>query len=184
MTTTAVLVIIVGIIVVAAIAFFMLQRQRSDRLRQRFGPEYDRAVCESGSTRRAESQLHQREERVQKFNIRPLAPADRDRFLARWTQVQSRFVDDPRGAVIEADQLIAEVMSLRGYPIADFETSATDLSVDHPLVVEHYRAGHALAERQSRGQATTEDLRQAMVHYRTLFDDLLGAPAAARAARA
>jgi hypothetical protein len=184
MSTTAIVVIIVGVVIVAALVLLMLQRRRSDRLRQRFGPEYDRTVHETGSTKRAESRLHRREERVKKFNIRPLAPADRDRFIASWTHLQGRFVDDPRGAVVEADQVIAEVMRLRGYPVADFETSAADLSVDHPRVVENYRAGHALSERQSRGEASTEDLRQAMVHYRTLFDDLVGSSLIGRAARA
>lgn len=189
MSTTAVVIIVVAVLVVAALAFFIYQQERSKRLKEKFGPEYDRAVGEAGSTHRAESRLHEREARVSKFHIRPLNEADRERFITRWTQVQSRFVDDPRGAVVEADQLIGEVMNLRGYPVSDFETSAADLSVDHPRVAENYRAGHALAERQARGQASTEDLRQAMVHYRTLFDDLVGVPTtaaqpASRAARA
>jgi hypothetical protein len=184
MSTTTVVAIVIGAAIIALLAILILQRQRSDRLRQRFGPEYDRAVRETGSTTRAESDLHRREERVKKFNIRPLTAEDRDRFIARWTQVQARFVDDPAGAVADADHLIGEVMNLRGYPMADFETAAADISVDHPQVVENYRAAHALALRQTTGQATTEDLRRAMVHYRSLFEDLAGAPAMARAARA
>jgi hypothetical protein len=184
MSTTAVVLIIVVVVAVAAVVILALQRRRSHHLKSKFGPEYDRELKESGSARRAEQRLESREKRVEKFHIRSLAESDRARFVEDWRSVQARFVDDPKAAVTEADLLISQVMEFRGYPVADFETAAADLSVNHPRVVENYRAGHEIALRHSRGQASTEDLRQAMVHYRSLFDELVGEPPVARVAGA
>lgn len=168
----------VGVIVVVTLVviagMFLLRKRKSDELRDRFGPEYEHAVRETGDRARAEAALKEREKRVEKLNIRPLAPEDSGRFRESWTRVQTRFVDDPKGAVKEADRLLGEVMARRGYPVGDFEQRAADISVDHPRVVEHYRAGHDIAMRHEKGQASTEDLRQAMIHYRTLFTELVG----------
>ncbi len=184
LSTTQIAAILAIIVVLAAgiaIALFVRKR-RTHRLRTQFGgAEYTRAVNEGGSRKKAEAALDDRAERVERFHIRPLAPGDRTRFIASWARVQARFVDGPGGAVTEADQLLGDVMSTRGYPVSDFEQRAADLSVDHPLVLENYRAAHETALRQSRGQASTEDLRQAMIHYRTLFEELVGEPEAARA---
>jgi hypothetical protein len=168
------LIIIVLVAVVAALAVaLLLQRKRSDQLRSRFGPEYERAVEETGDKRRAEAELHQRAKRVEKLPIRPLEPADRQRFIEAWRQVQADFVDDPQRSIGHADQLLQDVMSARGYPISDFDQAAADVSVDHPTVVHHFRAGHDIALRHQRGETNTEDLRQAMIHYRELFGDEL-----------
>jgi hypothetical protein len=183
--STTQLALIIGLVVIlaAGIAMMLLTRKhRSARLRTQFGgPEYARAVKEGGNQRRAENKLERRVERVESFHIRALAPADHTRFLESWRKVQGRFVDSPGGAVTEADQLLGDVMSLRGYPVSDFEQRAADISVDHPLVMENYRAGHGIAVRQTLGQASTEELRQAMIHYRTLFEELVGEPLMARA---
>jgi len=141
-------------------------------------------VNEGGSRRKAEAALDERADRVERLHIRPLSAGDRARFVEAWGRVQARFVDGPGGAVIDADQLLGDVMSTRGYPVSDFEQRAADISVDHPLVLAHYRAAHQSAVRQTQGQATTEDLRQAMIHYRTLFEELVNEPEAARAAHA
>jgi len=167
----------VAIIVIAALAARRRSRQRSAQLRDQFGPEYDRAVAEMGSTKRAEQELAARERRVQEFHFHELNPADRARFSARWTQIQAQFVDDPAVAVSAANELINEVMRARGYPAEHFEQRVADLSVDHPAVVQHYRAARALSDSAHSGQVNTEDLRQAVVHYRVLFADLLGEPA-------
>lgn len=174
--------IIVAVVVVAIIlvaGFVWSRRRRSEHLRDQFGPEYDRAVEASGDRSKAEAELAEREKRVQKLNIRPLEPAERREFLERWSDVQARFVDDPARAVAFADALLGEVMKARGYPVSDFEQRAGDISVDHPIVVEHYRTAHDIAVRHEHGQASTEDLRQAMIHYRALFDNLVGADAPA-----
>lgn len=177
--------IIAAIIVVLAagiaVALFARKR-RTQRLRTQFGgAEYARAVKEGGSQQKAEALLDKRAEHVEALHIRPLAPADRARFIESWARVQARFVDGPGGAVTDADQLLGDVMSTRGYPVSDFEQRAADLSVHHPLVLENYRAAHQTALRQSQGQANTEDLRQAMIHYRSLFEELVGEPETARA---
>lgn len=166
--------IVLAAVVVLALAAWMIVRARKrSRLRARFGPEYEHAVRSTRSRSRAEKELEDREARVRKLDLRPLVPADRDRFVGAWRDVQARFVDDPLIAVAEADRLVDEVMRVRGYPVGDFEQRAADVSVDHPLVVEHYRAARGVALRARQGKATTEELRQAMVHYRTLFEDLL-----------
>ena len=181
--TELALIIGLAVILIAGIAAWLFFRKRqTGKLRTKFGgAEYDRAVKEDGSRRHAEAGLKERTERVESLNIRPLAPGDRARFVESWSRVQARFVDGPGGAVTEADQLLRDVMSTRGYPVSDFEQRAADISVDHPLVMENYRTAHAIAVRQTQGQANTEDLRQAMIHYRTLFEDLVGEPEVARA---
>jgi hypothetical protein len=172
-------VILIGIVGVAAAMF--LKKHKTERLQTRFGPEYARAVEESGGRRKAEAGLEKREKRVEGFAIRPLADSDRERYLASWRKVQAEFVDDPNKSVTQADQLLGDVMSTRGYSVSEFEQRSADISVDHPLVVENYRAAHEIAVRHASGLASTEDLRQAMIHYRTLFDELVGEPAVARA---
>ena len=167
------LIILVVVAVLAVGAWLFLKRRKSEHLRSQFGPEYEREVEEKGSRRKAEAELAQREKRVSKLDVRPLEPAARDGFRHRWTEVQARFVDDPPAAVAEADDLLAGVLRSRGYPVSDFEQRAGDISVDHPEVVKHYRAGHDIAVRHERGEASTEELRQAMIHYRELFDELV-----------
>ena len=161
------------LVIVGIVAWFSLRKRRTERLRAQFGGEYDRAVKEDGGRRHAEAGLKERTARVESLNIRPLAPGDRARFVESWSSVQARFVDGPGGAVTEADQLLRDVMSTRGYPVSDFEQRAADISVDHPLVIENYRTAHDIALRQRKGEANTEDLRQAMIHYRTLFEELV-----------
>jgi hypothetical protein len=183
--------IVIAIAVVAVIAaaglaiWFSMRKRRTNKLRTQFGSaEYTRAVNEGGSQRKAEAALDKRAERVEALHIRPLASADRARFVESWARVQARFVDSPGGAVTDADQLLGDVMSTRGYPMSEFEQRAADISVDHPLVLENYRAAHQAALRQTRGQASTEELRQAMIHYRTLFEELVAGPELARATSA
>jgi hypothetical protein len=176
-TAWIVVAIVIAILVIARIVWS--RQRRSEHLRDRFGPEYDRAVEAKGGRSKAEAELAEREKRVEKLDIRPLEPAERGDFIQRWTEVQARFVDDPPRAVAFADALLGEVMKARGYPVSDFEQRAGDISVDHPKIVEHYRTAHDIAVRHERGQASTEDLRQAMIHYRALFDDLVGAEAPA-----
>ena len=174
--------IVLGIIIVASLfvgAILWSRRVRSEHLRDQFGPEYDRAVEAKGDRSKAEADLAAREKRVAKLNIRPLEPAERREFTERWTDVQARFVDDPARAVAFADALLGDVMKARGYPVSDFDQRAGDISVDHPVVVEHYHEAHDIALRHERGEASTEDLRQAMIHYRALFDNLVGAAAPA-----
>jgi hypothetical protein len=187
-TTQIAIIIAVAVVVVAGIVGMLVVRsRRTKRLRAQFGgAEYDRALAGGGNRQRAEAGLEGRNDRVEAFHLRPLAPGDRARFAASWRSVQGRFVDGPGGAVTEADQLLRDVMSTRGYPVTEFEQRAADISVHHPLVIDNYRKAHDIALRQTRGQASTEDLRQAMIHYRTLFEDLAGEPdlAQARAASA
>ena len=173
MTTIGVVILVLAVVLVAAGALFIFQQQRTKRLRAKFGPEYDRAVETEGSRLKAEQTLAEREKRVNNYQIRPLQTVHCERFRQSWRDVQGGFVDDPKTALTEADRLVQEVMRARGYPIDDFEQCAADLSVDHPVIVANYRAGHEVAVRHRQGQATTEDLRRAMIYYRTLFDGLL-----------
>lgn len=177
------LVAALAVIMFAGIAAWLfLRKRRTEKLRTQFGgAEYARSVKEDGSRRHAEAELKERAERVEALNIRPLAAGDRARFVESWGRIQTRFVDGPGGAVTEADQLLGDVMSTRGYPVSDFDQRAADISVDHPLVLQNYRTAHEIALRQTQGQANTEDLRQAMIHYRTLFEELVGEPELARA---
>jgi hypothetical protein len=180
MSATGIVSIIALVVIVAAsiATLALLRKRKTARLRSSFGQaEYDRAVKEGGSRRHAEAGLDKRKERVESFHVQPLAPGDRARFEDSWRRLQARFVDAPAGAVSEADQLLRDVMSTRGYPVAEFEQRADDISVDHPLVLENYRTAHEIALRHAKGQASTEDLRQAMIHYRTLFEELVGEPA-------
>jgi hypothetical protein len=180
MNTTAVVVIIAVVVVVAIAAWFLFRQQRSKKLRSQFGPEYENAVHKYGSPPKAEDALLARQKRIEKMHIRALPPDERDRFANQWHDVQSRFVDDPGGSIDAADQLVCDVMNARGYPMSDFEVRAEDLSVDHPQVVRNFRAAHAIRLKRDTQEATTEDLRQALVYYRDLFDELLEAHVAVR----
>jgi hypothetical protein len=174
---------LITLVVVAVVAFLLVvaivlarrsKQRRSERLRGRFGPEYDRVVAEHGDQALAEKALEEREKRSLKIIIRPLSSDDRERFARAWRTVQAQFVDAPGKAVIEADQLLEQLMNQRGYPLGDFEQQSADLSVDHPRVIENYRLAHAIADQQRRGQASTEDLREAIIQYRALYEELLG----------
>lgn len=167
---------VVAVAVIALVAVAVLSRQRTSRLRRRFGPEYDRTVERRGGRREAESDLGSRVERREQLEIRELPSEARRRYLDSWRQVQAEFVDDPSNAVAGADRLVTSVMSERGYPMDDFERRAADISVDHPEVVERYRSAHGIAQKNENGDTTTEDLRQAIKHYRALFEELLEAP--------
>jgi nitrogen fixation-related uncharacterized protein len=173
--TTAIvtLTIVVVVILVALGLVALLWRRRSLKLQEQFGPEYKHVVRQYGDARKAEAELAAREKRVRKLEIRPPTQEDQSRFAEVWRRTQARFVDEPSKAIDEADGLIKEVMQTRGYPVGDFEQRAADISVDHPDVVINYRAGREIAERNKSGQATTEDLRQAMMHYRSLFEELV-----------
>jgi hypothetical protein len=172
---TTVLLVVVIVALIAIVGWLLYERRRSAELRDAFGPEYRRAIADAGSRRAGESELDARRRRVHALQLRPLSAPDRNRYATSWREVQSRFVDEPAGAIAEADDLIRTVMEARGYPMADFEQRVADISVDHPAVVEHYRAAHAIAiEQEGRTAQDTEALRQAMVHYRALFLDLLG----------
>ena len=173
--TLIVLSIVVAVILIAAI-IVIYRKYRSERLKKYFGTEYDRAVQLRGNPSKAEVELINREKRVHSFSIKPLTPSARDRFADEWILIQGRFVDDPVIAVNEADSLVNRVMAARGYPMADFEQRTADVSVTYPALVQNYRAARLILQRYGRGEAGTEDLRQSMVHYRSLFDELLGAP--------
>jgi hypothetical protein len=168
-----ILIVVVVAAVVAGAAWMAWQRRRSAELRERFGPEYDRAITERGGRRRGESDLAERQRRRSQLQIRRLDPAARERYLSDWKTTQSTFVDDPAGSVSRADRLVIVVMGERGYPMENFEQRAADISVDHAQALDDYRAAHAISLASNHGKATTEDLRQAMVHYRRLFEDML-----------
>ncbi|GAC1361176.1 MAG: hypothetical protein NVSMB3_09400 [Acidobacteriaceae bacterium] len=170
------LLVLLAVVVVVAVVLLM-RRRNSAQLKERFGPEYERTVREHGDAGKAETVLAERTKRVEHMKIRELASPDRERYAQDWAGVQRQFVDDPPGAVTEADQLVTKVMSARGYPMGDFEQRAADVSVSYPAVVQNYRAARQIVVRHSKGQSSTEDLRQAMVHYRSLFDELLGSTA-------
>jgi hypothetical protein len=167
-------VVVVILAIVVAVALYVRKRKKTTtELRDRFGPEYERAVQTHGSERRAEAKLMDREKRVEKLKIRDLDPTERERFSGQWNSVQSRFLDYPKGAVTEADELVSSLMQTRGYPVTDFDQRAADISVDHPRVVDNYRSAHEIALRLRKGEASTEDLRTAMIHYRSLFEELV-----------
>lgn len=168
-----VVIAVAAVAVVLAAVWLATRSRRSRHLRESFGPEYDRTVADAPTRREAEAELAGREDRRKEIDVTPLSPAARDRYAGRWQDVQSRFVDDPPMAVREADSLVELVMVERGYPMSDFESQADLVSVDHPVVVENYRSAHAIHDAYERGDASTEDLRQAMVHYRVLFEELL-----------
>ena len=166
------------VLVLAAVAFaFWSRSRRREQIKSQFGPEYHRTVEAVGDAGKAEAALAERQKRVSAYTIKPLKPDMREHFIATWRDLQAKFVDDPKYAVTRADDLLGEVMSARGYPVKeDFDRRAEDLSVDHAEVVQNYRSGHDIAVRHSRGEASTEDLRTAMIHYRALFDDLVNEP--------
>jgi FtsZ-interacting cell division protein ZipA len=168
-----VIVIAVAVLAIAALAWWASTRRRTTELRERFGPEYDRTVDASDDRRAAEAELAARRERREQLNIRPLDPASRQRYAQQWTDVQARFVDQPAASLAMADELVLIVMRERGYPMDDFDQRAADISVDHPQLVSHYRAAHDISNRVGTNAASTEDMRQALVHYRALFDELL-----------
>jgi hypothetical protein len=176
MSPTIIAIIVVALLVAAGVAIMVSRGRQRERLQKQFGPEYEHEVEQAeGSRAKAESALLKREKRVHQFDIRPLVPEQRARFAEDWEQVQAKFVDDPERSVSLADALLGEVMKARGYPVEDFDQRAADLSVEHPRLVENYRAAHEIALRHSRGQAGTEDLRNAFIGYRKLFEELLHA---------
>jgi hypothetical protein len=182
MSTVALVVIVVVVIVAAMGAGFLLwDRSRTLRLRRRFGPEYERAVARHDNRRNAERELRDRERRHQELDIRPLDDADRTRYREQWIQVQEQFVDSPEAALGQADRLVIKLMGDRGYPTEDFDQRVRYLSVEHGRTIDYYRRGHEISARAESSQASTEDMRQAMVHYRALFEDLLAVPAEERA---
>jgi hypothetical protein len=173
MDTNLMLVILMILALLAVAVFLHARRHASHTLERRFGPEYGRAVDEYGSRSKAEAELKARQKRVEQLHIAPLSPADAARFSADWKSLQARFVDNPKGSLVEADALVRELMHKRGYPMGDFESRAADISVDHPGVVDHYRAAHEIALLDRHGEVDTEGMRQAVIHYRALFADLL-----------
>jgi len=173
MDQTLVLIVVI-VVLLAVVGWLVYDRRRSSELRSTFGAEYDRTLEDTGDRRNAETELRKREERVHALDIRPLSPDARDRYAREWRDVQARFVDEPPQAIDDADALIGRVMQDRGYPVADFEQRVADVSVDHAGVVQHYRAAHAIAATAGDPETDTERLRQAIVHYRALFEDLLG----------
>jgi hypothetical protein len=166
-------VIAAAVLVLAVGVWTLVASRRRTQLRERFGPEYERLLAERGDRREAESELLGRQKRREEMDIRPLDPSARDNYAIAWREIQARFVDGPAVAVKEANGLVTEVMRDRGYPIEDFDQRSADISVDYPVVVENYRAAQAITLRNEEGKASTEDLRQAMVHYRSLFSSLL-----------
>ena len=169
-------VVIVAMILVAVGLYLQRRKARTLAFRNRFGSEYERAVVKHGSAREAEAKLAARENRVGTLTIHELGATERERFVTEWHTVQSRFVDHPKTAVTEADDLINALLEARGYPQASFEQRAADVSVHYPRVMENYRVAHSIAVRLGQSEATTEELRTAMIQYRNIFDDLLQAP--------
>jgi hypothetical protein len=173
-------IIFIGAILVGVALLFVTRRRKTEHLKQKFGSEYDRVVHQHGDPQRAETVLAEREKRVSHFELRSLPPTERERYAQHWAFVQRKFVDDPKGAVNQADRLVTDVMNARGYPMSEFNQRADDISVNYPNTVGNYRAAHDIVVRHGRGQSSTEDLRKAMVHFRSLFDELLGKPGVAR----
>jgi hypothetical protein len=169
---TAIIAILALLLVAALVLWWLYRSRRTAALRERFGTEYDRTLKEKGARGKAEGDLIERQERVAKLELRPLGPAERDRFVTDWKGAKNMFVDDVAAAVLDADRVLSTLMGARGFPVADFNERFESLTVDHADVARHYRAGHEIAERQARGEASTEDLRQAMIHYEALFDEL------------
>lgn len=167
-------VVVVVLIAVAIAVVVNLEKKKTERLRTQFGPEYDLALSETGSRKKAEEALHSRIKRIEHLQIRDLTGAERDHFMVEWETVQSRFIDHPRGAVTEADELVNSLLVARGYPIGGFEQRAADISVHHSTLVGPYRQANLIATRAGRNEATTEELRSAMIQYRMIFESLLG----------
>ncbi len=175
-----VVIVVVAAAVVLAVLAAALRTRRTQQLKGQFGPEYDRVAADAPTRREAESELREREQRHEQFDLRALDPRKADRYRSRWQNLQASFVDDPAGSVVEADAMIRSVMKDRGYPVEDFETRAADLSVEHPDVVQNYRTAHGIALEHERGDADTESLRTALRHYRALFDELVETKEAVR----
>jgi FtsZ-interacting cell division protein ZipA len=184
---TVIIVLVVAVValvaLVAVATWFLSRRQRSSRLHERFGPEYEHTVRQVGDRGKAEQELQSRQERVEQLHIRPLSDEERARFAEAWGSAQAQFVDDPGGTIRQADRLVGEAMQARGYPVGQFEQRAADISVDHPDVVSNYRAAHALAARSEHGEVSTDELRQGLLHYCALFDELLEGAAVGRTTR-
>lgn len=166
-------VVLVLMIMGAILGLIFARRKRSERFHDQFGPEYDRTVQTMGNEKKAQTELDERRKHVETLNIRPLSISERERYLADWTAVQAKFVDQPGQATVEANHLIMEVMQIRAYPVSDFDQRAADISVNYPALVSNYRAAQEIAIKNENHQANTEDLRQAMIYYRSLFDELL-----------
>jgi hypothetical protein len=164
---------VIVIVVLGVVVWAMKRKQQTEQLREKFGPEYDYTVSKAGDEREAEEELIEREKRVDSLEIRDLSPQERARFTREWEATQAEFVDSPAVAVEKADRLIQVVMKERGFPVADFEQRTADISVLYPSVVSNYREGHKIAQKSGRNGVSTEDLRQAMVYYRSLFEELL-----------
>jgi hypothetical protein len=172
-TSIIILSIVAATVIVAGLVLMIVRKLQTQNLREQFGPEYDRVVSREGDSRKAEQVLEFRQKRREKFIVRPLSSTDRSNFRYRWNELQGRFGDDPRGALNMADNLVTDIMRACGYPTGDFDQQAADISVDHPVVVQNYVAAHETALRYRHGQASTEDLRNALAHYRVLFQELL-----------
>jgi len=172
MDTATLIALVIAILALCGIVFLLVDRHRTRKLRSRFGPEFDRAVAQEGSVRRAKTVLDRREKRVARYQLRELTAEERENLAAEWNQVQQRFVDDPNDAIERAERLVVKAMHLRGYPTSDFESQTADLSVSHPNVLTDYRIAHEIMLQTASGKATTEDLRRAMQHYRNLFQDI------------
>ena len=173
-STTIILIVILVLVIIGIISLMNAsRRRRAEQLHEHFGPEYDRTVQTLGDEQKAQDELEDRQKRVEELDIRPLSDQERQRYRSAWTDIQSKFVDEPGQAIVDADRLIAEVMQARAYPVADFDQRAADISVNYPNLVNNYRAAREIALRNKEGQASTEDLRQAMIYYRSLFDELL-----------
>jgi hypothetical protein len=166
---------VVGVLV-GVVVMYAAQQARTTRLKRQFGPEYGRVIADTGDRHRTEAVLEERHRRVRKLSLRSLSATEKADFQEGWPRVQARFVDDPAGALKEADALVGKVMATEGYPLSEFDQRADDISVDHPIVVENYRAGHTIALRNQQGRASTEDMRKAMINYRKLFEELVGLP--------
>jgi hypothetical protein len=177
--TYIIIVVAVLVIIGAVLGMIFARRQRSERLHDQFGTEYDHTVQALGGEKKAHTELEERQRYIKALNIRPLSVSERERYLSDWTAVQSNFVDEPRRAIVDADRLIMEVMQLRAYPVSDFEQRAADVSVNYPALVSNYRAAREVAIRNENHHAGTEDLRQALINYRSLFDELLETDAVA-----
>jgi hypothetical protein len=176
-TILIITVVVVLVIIGGLLALVFSRRKRSDQLHEHFGPEYDHTVQALGDEKKAQTELDARQKHVDALNIRPLSATEREHYVADWAAVQSKFVDEPGQAIGDADRLIMEVMQLRAYPVSDFEQRAADISVNYPDLVSNYRAAREIATKNKQGQADTEELRKAMIYYRSLFEELLGSKA-------
>jgi hypothetical protein len=173
-TTYIIIAVVLGLMIMGAILWPIFnRRKRTERLHDHFGPEYDHTVQTLGDEKKAQTELEERQKHVEALDIHPLSVEEHDRYVAEWTAVQSRFVDEPGQAIVDADRLIMEVMQTRAYPVSDFEQRAADVSVSYPALVSNYRAARAITLKNEQHQADTEELRQAMIYYRSLFEELL-----------